>query len=666
MHTRTRYFRSGIERTTPCDASSIARSLSDTHDDGHWGFAPPRAVGGLPYERNGSLGLLSRLDRRVRTAVTALLAALLIGSAPTTSALAQETPDPSDVVIVLDFSASILNEPTDRNRFAAALDRIADRVDETSADLVAGDTTVSIVQFASKAVDYPRCAELKLLGSPAAVARFSSCLRSVARAYRTGLGRTLTRRIGIDTNYVAAMEQAAKHLPADAVRPAMILFTDGRHDVKGVPTSRVRSTRDRLFANRSPFALLPVGMGLDPAERRALENGLVGLRILNDMPACVSGTAFDWPQVVFDSPAHAGNAVAVALQNATCTFTAEEPLPPPPPAPKPVVGAVRVIRLTAQNGAIALRWNAPVTSATTVAVVDYRARCRGSDGKWIESKEGRSLETQAVVEGLMNGDTYQCQVAAVGAGTEPRWLAAQTAVAPMAPPEAPAKPAVQASDHSLAITLAQANSPNVSAYRYECSGDGGVTWSWSTQVGASDPAGQITGVPNGVQYICRAYASNVIGVSGASPVSDAVFPCGSAIECNPILLPIIAALVALLAVGIFALFVAFYRRRPQGYVVAVVDVVHSVNLGHGSRLGIEVVRDPETRSVTGIVASRDSKADIRVRQLRGDRFQVTDRRGRHVANAGEPIVVVDTKGGRHQLVLHGFATNAAATASARR
>ena len=576
--------------------------------------------------------------------------ALLIGGVPTSTVAAAENPDPSDVVIVLDFSASILDEPTDRNRFAAALERIADRVDETSADLVTGDTTVSIVQFASKAADYPRCVGIKLLGSPANVAKFSGCLRSVARAYRTGLGRTLTRRIGVDTNYVAAMDRAATHLPPDAARPALILFTDGRHDVKGVPASQVRATRDRLFGSRSPFALLPVGMGLDPASRGALENGLVGMRVVTDMPPCVSGTTFDWPQVVFDSPADAGNAVAVALQNATCTFTV---VPPPPPAPKPIVGAVRGIRLTAGDGQITLRWTAPVATPTTEDVVDYRARCRAGDGDWIEAKDDRSVETDAVVEGLTNGVEYQCEVAAVGVGTEPRWVPASAAVAPLAPPDAPAKPSVQASDHTLAISVAGA-AQGVSGYRYECSSDGGATWSWSVQVGSADPSGQIGGVPNSVQYVCRAYATNAVGMSPASAVSDAVFPCGSLLECNPILQPIVAVLAGLAAVGLLAIFVMLYRRRPRGYVVAVVDVTHSANLGSGTRFGIDVVRDPDTRNVTGIVPSKAPKPDIRVRQLRGGRFIVTDRTGRHEVMSGEPIVAIDSRGGRHQLILHAF------------
>ena len=205
------------------------------------------------------------------------MAALLIGGAPTSTFGAEFAPDPSDVVLVLDFSASILDEPADRNRFGAALEWIADRVEATSSDLIAGDTTVSIVQFAARTADYSSCGDLKLLGSAEAVAHLAVCLRSVASAYRKGLAPALTRKIGIDTDYVAAMNQAAKHLPPDAVRPTLILFTDGRHDVRGVPSSQVRVVRERLFASRSPFALLPVGMGLDAKGRAALERGLTGV-----------------------------------------------------------------------------------------------------------------------------------------------------------------------------------------------------------------------------------------------------------------------------------------------------------------------------------------------------------------------------------------------------
>jgi hypothetical protein len=524
---------------------------------------------------------MSRLGLRVRAAATVALTVLLIGGVPLSTVRAQ-TPDPSDVVLVLDFSASILGEPADRNRFAAALERIADRVEETSADLAAGDVTITFVQFAARAAVYEGCADLKLLANPQAVARFARCLRLVANAYRKGLQPALTRRIGIDTNYVAAMEAAARHLPADAVRPALILFTDGRHDVRGVPASQVPLARDRLFGNRSPFALLPVGMGLDPAQRDALESGLVGLRIVRDMPPCVSGETFDWPEVVFDSADKAGNAVAVALQNATCTFTVE-----PTPTPVPLPGAVQDIRLTARDGAIVLTWSPPVT--TSPPIVGYRARCHAGDGEWIEAKEAVSLNTTATVEGLTNGTEYRCEVAALGAASNGTWTAATTAVTPMAPAPPTAEP---------------------------------------------------------------------------SAVPEAIPPCGSLLECTPLLQPVLSILVAVaLGGGLLALFLVFYRGRSRGYVLAVVDGIHSANLGQGSRLGIRFVRDLDTKRVTGIVAD-GSKPDIRIRRLRGGRFEVIDRVGRRVTPSGETVPVV-AAGGRHALELQAFATNPASAMSTR-
>ncbi len=220
----------------------------------------------------------NRLGLAARVVIAIVIGTLLFGGGPTPVRAAG--PDKSDVVLVLDFSASILKDKANRERFAAALEQIADRVDETSSALTAGDTKVSIVQFAAKAAVYQDCADMKLLGDALAVAQFADCLRSVAGAYRKGLDPALEGKIGIDTNYVAAMEQAATHLPSGAVRPALILFTDGKHDVAGVPVSQVPVALERLFGTRSPFALLPVGMGLEAKDRTALESGLARMKIV--------------------------------------------------------------------------------------------------------------------------------------------------------------------------------------------------------------------------------------------------------------------------------------------------------------------------------------------------------------------------------------------------
>ena len=593
-----------------------------------------------------------------------IVAAVVLAAGGLVPNVRAQTPDRSDVVLVLDFSGSILEDKTTRGRFATAIERIAARVDETAADLVAGDTTVSIVQFATRAADYPTCTDLKLLNSPETVSRFAGCLRSVASAYRKGVRVSLTKKIGLDTNYVAAMEQAAKHLPLDAIRPALILFTDGKHDVAGVPVSAVQPARDRLFGSRLSFALLPVGMGLDPKERAALASGLESLKVIRGMPACVSGAVFDWPQVVFESADEAGNAVAVALQDATCTFTVA-PTPTPTPAPTPA--AIRGIRLTPGDGSIDVAWARPPASPAPAPVVDYTVRCRPADGgEWIESTEGVSLTPNTTIAGLANGTAYECQVAAVGPAAAGPWTSASVPATPLGRPPAPAKPSVQALNGAVRIDVAPIDGAGVSKYHYECSGDQGATWPADIDLGPAGTTALIANLTNGVDYLCRVFAANPIGMSDASPVSDSVRPCSAALDCNPALLPVLAALGLLMVIGLLVAVIVLYRGRTTGYVVAVVDVVHTANIGHGSRLGISFVRDPISKQVNGIVADRGAQVEIRIHRLRSGRFEVKDMSGRHVVEDGEAVVVADSVGTRHSLTLRAFATNAASPVASRR
>ena len=66
--------------------------------------------------------------------------------------------------------------------------------------------------------DVPGCADLALLDSPARVGTFADCLRAVANAYRKGRTPALTKKLGVDTNYVAAM-QAGRPPPPGRQRP---------------------------------------------------------------------------------------------------------------------------------------------------------------------------------------------------------------------------------------------------------------------------------------------------------------------------------------------------------------------------------------------------------------------------------------------------------------
>jgi len=595
----------------------------------------------------------------------AMAAIAVLGTPPI--ATAQQAPDRAEVVIVFDFSASILQDAANRDRFATAIEQIAARVDAISADLEAGDSTVSFVQFAVRAQDYPRCVELRLLGSPETVGRFATCLRSVAAAYRRGLNPTLTRQIGVDTNYVAAMERAAVHLPADAVRPTLILFTDGKHDVAGVPVSQVLPARDRLFGDRSPFALLPVGMGLDAAERATLQQGLESLAVIRDMPACVTGATFDWPQVVFTTPADAGNAVAVALQESTCTFTVA-PTPvaeaTPTPTPAPVPAPVRDVLLAAGDAQVTVSWVPPAT--TEVEIVEYVVRCRTGEEAWQETTVPAASDNQATFTGLVNGADYECQVATAGRQGAGRFTPAPATVQPIGPPEAPPAPSVTAVDGGAIVAQSPQDGSVVSEYRYECSADGGATWTETVTSPATVSSASITGLTNGLEYVCRAFAANVSGVSEPSPVSAVIRPCGSAIECNPTLTPILAVVGTVLGIGLLAALVAVYRGRARDYVVVVVDVVHTRNLGHGRRFDVSLIRGQDGR-VTDVDRTRRGPPDFRIRYLGHDRFAVLDGTGHgQEVTSGRPVIVLDARGTRHEVVFWAFATPSAAAAQAGR
>ena len=64
-------------------------------------------------------------------------------------------------------------------------------------------------------------------------------------------------------------------------------------------------------------------------------------------------------------------------------------------------------------------------------------------------------------------------------------------------------------------------------------------------------ANTVGNLTNGVGYVCRAFAINTTGTSDASPLSDSVSPCGSTIECNTLLRPILAVTLCYAAYTLF-------------------------------------------------------------------------------------------------------------------
>ena len=364
--------------------------------------------------------------------VAAALAAWLLAAAVTfavapSRALAQETVEPSDVVIVLDFSLSILQDKVSRAQFADALTRIADTVDAKAADLADGNATISFVAFANTAEDYdPTCVDLRLSGSEPAVHTLAACFRLVAGEYQAGDAAPVRARVGNATNYVAAFERAAAHLPSASRRPAIVFVTDGKHETLSVPASAVQPTAQSLFGARSPFAFLPVGMGLVPEERPQLEAGLLALRDLTkDMEPCPGGATFEWPTVVFDSPEAAGEAVSLAVQRVTCGFPAlvatpaptEGPTAPPAvttaPSPAATLGppaAPLGVSVEAGDRAATLRVAPGPDGGSTTS---YSVECSTDGGStWQPAPTAEVTGDAVAVGGLVNGSKYRCRVSA--------------------------------------------------------------------------------------------------------------------------------------------------------------------------------------------------------------------------------------------------------------
>jgi len=118
--------------------------------------------------------------------------------------------------------------------------------------------------------------------------------------------------------------------------------------------------------------------------------------------------------------------------------------------------------------------------------------------------------------------------------------------------------------------------------------------------------------------------------------------------------------------GLAMIIVTLLRSRRRGYVLAVVDVVHTANLGYGRLVGLSFVHAPNDKHVTDVVADRSKTSDLKIRNLGNGRFEVTDRHGKHQATEGVPIIATDSLGGRHEVMLRAFNTNAASPVASRR
>jgi hypothetical protein len=591
---------------------------------------------------------------RKRAPILALLISALVAAVAGTSIVAGATGlDRSDVVLVFDVSNSILLSTDGTNKeFAAALDGIADRVQVVADDLAAGNAHISFVVFGREAIPYPAgCNNLALHQNPAAIARFGTCLRSVAAEYRAGAKAPVQQVVHTqDTDHVAALDEAASLLPKTSTRSAVIFFTDGNNDPPG--TSRdhedVVARVTPAYAGISPLAILPVGLGTGAGAFRT-ELEAIYTAFLRDMEPCEGRPSFSWPEVVFPSAVDAGTAVALALQEVTCSFTvAPTPVPTLPPTPPPAVfGPPLGIRVLAGNGFLTVQWLPPALGAD--AVTDYLVRCTPtSAGPPIVTQQDGSTATQAQVLQLPPGIGYVCDVAATDGTTIGPYSAPSEAVVVLGIPSSPSQPSVEPLDGAARVSVSPiVGGPPIEQYVYVCTNTAGQT----VQQAGGTPSLIVSGLTNGETFQCVAYAENSVGRSPASAASASFSPCSGLFDCNPWTKFAIGAIVIAALAGAGLLAYQRYERRNRVWITAQVDGGENRPLGWGPELGIRVVEDDAGWSLAPLPPA---DAKVKVRFERENRFMVTSGTRISHVHQGDPTPVRDDAGTIHQIILRRY------------
>ena len=204
----------------------------------------------------------------------------------------------------------------------------------------------------------------------------------------------------------------------------------------------------------------------------------------------------------------------------------------------------------------------------------------------------------------------------------------------------------------------------MTGFDFECSADGGATWTAKRSVDGDRPTVEIGGLTNGTDYVCRAFKEQRqrrrrrhrcrMRSGRARASSAAIRSCWSlSADCGPAR--------AGLAVHLL--------RRMAGravYVTAQVDQFALVWLGRGPKVGMAFVRRGQSNRVAGIVPAEGRSADVRIRYAGGVTFEVASGGRKRKTEFGRPVQVTDRDGRVHELVLRAYDRAAAAGTPRRR
>ena len=365
--------------------------------------------------------------RRSSAALVALVLMLVgaVGLAGVPSARAQQAPDKSDVVILLDFSASILQDKANRQRFGdgAGPDRRPGRRDLAGPRGGRRDAV-------ARPVRGPRHATIPAAPTSRPWARRGTwrSSRTACAAWPGPTARASTRTSASGSASTRTTwprwSRRLRHLPEDSVRPAAILLTDGKHDVAGVP-GQPGPSRARPPVRR-PLAVRAAAGGHGP--RRRSERGQLkrGLDALQDHPGHAGVRQRRDVRLAADRRStprpRRATRWRVALQNVTCTFTGRAHAHAAPDADADARAAAGPG--PEHRGGRGKRRD-PAHLAGARRRTGRRRRLRrplphGPGRAGSNPTEGTSTTTNAAITGVDNGAPYECQVAAIGSASPRR------------------------------------------------------------------------------------------------------------------------------------------------------------------------------------------------------------------------------------------------------
>jgi titin len=227
------------------------------------------------------------------------------------------------------------------------------------------------------------------------------------------------------------------------------------------------------------------------------------------------------------------NTIASATYSGVFTGKETQPALPTPeptatPAPVPP-GAPGGLTGTRGNSQVALSWSAPSSNGGS-AITDYIIEHSTNSGaSWTRFTDATSPATSATVTGLTNGTAYIFRVAAVNSAGTGGFSANSSSLTPATKPSAPTGVSGTAGNTQVSLSWAAPTSNGglpVTDYVLQRSADGGSNWTTVSDGVSTSTSVTITSLTNGIPYLFRVAAVNVIGTGSFSAASSALTPLG--------------------------------------------------------------------------------------------------------------------------------------------